>query len=201
MGIYKIIIFSLVFVINIDARPISYSGGSTIMYKSDNMSNSVYAHYSPTYKYSIGIENVDNKFFNKSYNYFRLTYLLNRKNTDISQRNLYFQSGISVNNTNNLFYGIHGDWETRRWFTGFGYKYVENSFGKDYEDKFIQLGIAPYLGDYGDLHTWVMLKSKTNSLTNNRSTYPELKFFKGNALIKFGYSDKTEWDLHFMYRF
>ena len=66
MGIYKFIIFSLVFVTNIDARPISYSGGSTIMYKSDNMSNSVYAHYSPTYKYSIGIENVDNKFFNKS---------------------------------------------------------------------------------------------------------------------------------------
>ena len=144
MGIYKIIIFSLVFVINIDARPISYSGGSTIMYKSDNMSNSVYAHYSPTYKYSIGIENVDNKFFNKRYNYLRLTYLLNRKNTDISQRNLYFQSGISVNNTNNLFYGMHGDWETRRWFTGFGYKYVEKSFGKDYEIKFIQIGDAPY---------------------------------------------------------
>lgn len=65
MGIYKIIIFSLVFVINIDARPISYSGGSTIMYKSDSMSNSVYAHYSPTYKYSIGIENVDDKFLIK----------------------------------------------------------------------------------------------------------------------------------------
>ncbi|MFL2699008.1 MAG: hypothetical protein ACJ0FH_03385, partial [Gammaproteobacteria bacterium] len=84
------------------------------MYKSNSMTNSVYAHYSPTYKYSIGIENVDDKFFNKSYNYLRLTYLLNKKNTDISQRNLYFQSGISVNNTNNLFYGIHGDWETRR---------------------------------------------------------------------------------------
>jgi len=201
MGIYKIIIFSLVFLINIDARPISYSGGTTIMYKSDSMSNSFYAHYSPTYKYSIGIENVDDKFFNESYNYLRLTYLLNRKNTNISQRNLYFQSGISVNNTNNIFYGIHGDWETRRWFTGFGYKYVENSFGRDFKDRFIQLGVAPYLGEYGDLHTWVMLKSKTNSLTNNWSTYPELKFFKGNTLLEFGYSDKTEWDLHFMYRF
>ena len=114
MGIYKIIIFSLVFLINIDARPISYSGGTTIMYKSDSMSNSFYAHYSPTYKYSIGIENVDDKFFNESYNYLRLTYLLNRKNTNISQRNLYFQSGISVNNTNNIFFSFLGVGENGR---------------------------------------------------------------------------------------
>ena len=56
MGIYKIIILSFVLALNVDARPISYSGGSTVMLKSDNMSKSIYYHYSPTYKYSIGIE-------------------------------------------------------------------------------------------------------------------------------------------------
>ena len=201
MGIYKIIILSFVLALNVDARPISYSGGSTVMLKSDNMSKSIYYHYSPTYKYSVGIENLEDKFFNKNKNYLRLTYLINRKNTDISQRNLYFQSGVLVDDADGFFYGIHGDWETRRWFSGFGYKDTKNTFGQDYTDQYIQLGVAPYVGDYGDLHTWIMIKTKKNSLTNTQSTYPELKFFKGPTLIKFGYSDKTEWDLHFMYRF
>lgn len=201
MGIYKIIILVFLMVVNADARPISYSGGTTIMYKSDTFNDSIYLHYSPTYKYSIGLERVKNKFYKNTENYFRFTYLVNRKNTDISQRNLYFQSGVLVDDAASFFYGMHGDWETRRWFSGFGYKDTKNTFGQDYTDQYIQLGVAPYVGDYGDLHTWIMIKTKKNSLTNTQSTYPELKFFKGPALVKFGYSDKTEWDLHLMYRF
>ena len=201
MGIYKIIILVFLMVFNADARPISYSGGTTIMYKSDTFNDSIYLHYSPTYKYSIGLERAKNKFYKNTENYFRFTYLVNRKNTDISQRNLYFQSGVLVDDADGFFYGMHGDWETRRWFSGFGYKDTKNTFGQDYTDQYIQLGVAPYVGDYGDLHTWIMIKTKKNSLTNTQSTYPELKFFKGPTLVKFGYSDKKEWDLHLMYRF
>ena len=201
MGIYKIIILVFLMVFNADARPISYSGGTTIMYKSDTFNDSIYLHYSPTYKYSIGLERVKNKFYKNTENYFSFTYLVNRKNTDISQRNLYLQSGVLVDDAAGFFYGMHGDWETRRWFSGFCYKDTKNTFGQDYTDQYIQLGVAPYVGDYGDLHTWIMIKTKKNSLTNTQSTYPELKFFKGPALVKFGYSDKTEWDLHLMYRF
>ena len=201
MGIYKIIILVFLMVFNADARPISYSGGTTIMYKSDTFNDSIYLHYSPTYKYSIGLERAKNKFYKNTENYFRFTYLVNRKNTDISQRNLYFQSGVLVDDADGFFYGMHGDWETRRWFSGFGYKDTKNAFGQDYTDQYIQLGVAPYIGDYGDLHTWIMIKTKKNSLTNTQSTYPEFKFFRGSTLVKFGYSDKTEWDLHLMYRF
>ena len=201
MGIIKMIILGLFIVFNIEARPISYSGGTTLMFKSDNVSNSVYLHYSPTYKYSIGIEKVKNKFYDNNKNYLRLTYLLNRKNTFTSQRNLYFQSGVMPNNTENIFYGVHGDWETRKLFIGFGIKDIQSKYGMDYKDGYLQLGFAPYVGDYNDLHTWIMLKTKKNTLTNKASTYPELKFFKGNALMKFGYGANTNWDLHFMYRF
>ena len=122
MGILKILVCTLVIAVNVEARPISYSGGSTLMIKSDNLSNSTYFHYSPSFKYSIGIENTNDKIFKDNKNYIRFTYLLNRKNALSSQRNLYFQSGVDVANKNNHFYGAHGDWETRRWFAGFGYK-------------------------------------------------------------------------------
>ena len=183
----------------IEARPISYSGGSTIMSNSDNMRDTVYYHYSPTYKYSLGLEAVKDDYFNTDYSYLRFTYLIDRKNTNYSQRNLYFQSGLNSKGFNNNFYGIHGDWETRRWFIGFGYKKISHD-SIDYEDKFIQFGLAPYLGEYGDFHTWIMVKSKKNSLSENWSTFPVLKFFKGNFLIEFGYNDDTEWDSHIMYR-
>ena len=203
MGTGKLtfILFASVLAMNVDARPISYAGGSTIMYRSDSLKDSIYAHYSPTYKYSIGIDKTYDKFFNKNYTNFRFVYLLNRKNSQISQRNLYFQSSLSLNNSDSSFYGIHGDWETRRFFSGFGYKEVQNKVTQDYSDQYLQLGVAPYLGDYGELHTWIMVKTQKNSLTKNWSTYPVLKLFKGNALIELGYDDKTEWDLHLIYRF
>ena len=199
MGILVRLILLLSF-INLEARPISYSGGSTAMLITDNMKDSVYYHYSPTYKYSVGIETVKDLIFDQEYSYLRFTYLMNRKNTRHSQRNLYFQSGISSKGRDNVFYGIHGDWETRRVFTGFGFKEVENTT-KDYQDYFLQAGIAPYIGEYGDLHTWLMLKSKKNTLTNEWQTYPVLKFFKGDFLIEFGYDSKINWDVHMMYRF
>ena len=199
MGIKNTLIL-LAFICGIiEARPISYSGGSTIMSNSDNMRDTVYYHYSPTYKYSLGLEAVKDDYFNTDYSYLRFTYLIDRKNTNYSQRNLYFQSGLNSKGFNNNFYGIHGDWETRRWFIGFGYKKISHD-SIDYEDKFIQFGLAPYLGEYGDFHTWIMMKSKKNSLSENWSTFPVLKFFKGNFLIEFGYNDETEWDSHIMYR-
>ena len=171
-----------------------------MMAMSDNMKESIYYHYSPTYKYSVGIESVKDKFFDKDYLYLRLTYLLNRKNTKNSQRNLYFQSAISPDDLNENFYGIHGDWETRRLFTGFGYKRVINNI-RDFTEQYYQVGIAPYVGEYGDFHTWVMLKRKKNSLSGDWATYPVLKFFKGDFLIEAGYDNGLDWDIHMMYRF
>ena len=49
---------------------------------SDEMRDAAYS-YSPSYKYSLGIELVDEKRAMKSHANFRYTYLLNRKNTRI----------------------------------------------------------------------------------------------------------------------
>ena len=200
MGIKRSLLFLFFICGVIEARPISYSGGSTVMSNTDNMRDTYYYHYSPTYKYSLGLEAVKDDYFKTDFSYFRFTYLLNRKNTRYSQRNLYFQSGVSSKGLNNNFIGVHGDWETRRWFIGFGYKKVSNDI-IEYDDKFLQLGVAPYLGEYGDFHTWIMVKSKKNDLLESWSTFPVLKFFKGNFLIEFGYNNKTEWDSHVVYRF
>ena len=188
--------------LSLDARPISYSGGSTIMAFSDNTKHSVYFHYSPTYRYALGVEAVKDTHLGNDFSYLRFTYLLNRKNTRHSQRNLYFQAGASPEGSGHHFYGLQGDWETpRRWFAGFAHNEVARD-DLDYSEQYIQLGVAPYLGEYGDLHTWLTLKTKRNTLLGDgTTTYPVLKFFKGNFFIELGYSDTADEDIHLMYRF
>lgn len=201
MGI-RFLTFCLLAILSmsVDSRPVSYPGGFTLMTKADNFQNSVYMHYSPTYKYAIGIERKKDKRIEDQYSLLRFTYLVNRKNTHNSQRNLYFQSGFSLDSNDNSFYGIHGDWETRRYFIGFDFKKVESP-NQDYSEQKYQIGFAPYLGEYGDLHTWIMLKATKNSITDTTSTYPCLKFFKGDNLLELGYNGKSNWDFHFMRRF
>ena len=198
MGIFVKIFLLFLLTLDTEARPISYSGGHTVMHFNDNMKESIYYHYSPSFKYSVGVEKLNDNIFNRSDTNLRFTYLVNRKNTKNSQRNFYFQSAVSTNN-NNYIYGVHGDWETRRYFIGFDYDEVKNII--DYSNKHIQLGFAPYLGTYGDLHTWLMVKTKKNSINKKQITYPVVKFFKGNVLLELGYDKKTDWDIHLMYRF
>ena len=92
------------------ARPISYPEGFTLMSHSDIYKDSVYFHYSPSFKYSVGLEIAKDDYFDDEYSFFRFTYLLNRKNTQNSQSNLYFQLGLDPENFDRHFYGLHGDW-------------------------------------------------------------------------------------------
>jgi len=121
MGIYKYLIVILVLIFPLSnevyARPISWSGGSTFMYKTDSMKSSYYYHYSPLYRYSLGVEYVNDRHFNDQYFNLRGTYLLDRENTKSSQRNFYITGGLSTKSSDNFIYGIQGDWETRRLYS------------------------------------------------------------------------------------
>ena len=201
MGIYKFIglLVTLMTASIVEARPISWTGGSTIMYKSNSMMSSYYYHYSPSFKYSVGAEYINDRYYNDQYISIRSTYLLDRKNTKASQRNLYLTASISTKSDNDLYYGVHGDWETRRYFTSFSIL-DKRASQKDYTENEFQIGIAPYLGEYNQLHTWIMLKSKEDTRDDKWKTYPFIKLFKGDFLLEVG-SKESHWDLHFMKRF
>ena len=202
MGIYKNLIFATMLFMLSDlaqSRPVSWAGGSTIMYRTDSMMSSYTFHYSPTYKYSIGAEYVNDRYFNNHFINLRSTYLLDRHNTKISQRNIYLTGGISTKTNQDFSYGIHGDWETRRLFSSFSL-INKHTKEKDYTENEFQLGVAPYLGKYDDIHTWVMLKAKKNTINNNWEIYPFIKLFQGDFLIEVG-SKNSHWDVHFIIRY
>jgi hypothetical protein len=49
------------------------------MYKTNSMYSSYYYHYSPLYKYSLGLEYINDRHFNDQYINLKTTYLLGRK--------------------------------------------------------------------------------------------------------------------------
>ena len=113
MGIYKIALLgSLVWTCAVFGRPVSYTDSFTFMTYSNYMKESLYVHYSPSFKRSIGVEVLEDKGFDTSYGLLRYTQLLMRKNTKKSQANLYFISSLGLNETSNYSYGVQGDWET-----------------------------------------------------------------------------------------
>ena len=202
MGIYKNLVFATMLFMLSDlaqSRPVSWAGGSTIMYRTNSMMSSYTFHYSPTYKYSIGAEYINDRYFNNHFINLRSTYLLDRHNTKISQRNIYLTGGISTKTNQDFSYGIHGDWETRRLFSSFSL-INKHTKEKDYTENEFQLGVAPYLGKYDDIHTWVMLKAKKNTINNNWEIYPFIKLFQGDFLIEVG-SKNSHWDVHFIIRY
>jgi hypothetical protein len=194
-----LIIICLVLASTSFGRPISYVGGHTLMANSSSQADNIYWHYTPDIKYSLGVDYQKDKISDELFASARFTYLLNRKNTATSQRNLYLKTGVGLNRDSH-FYGLSGDWETRRLFIGFSAK-QQSGQGYDLFEQRVKLGIAPYLGDYGDLHTWLMVETKKDDLDDQRITYPVLRLFKGGALIEVGYHRKTNWDIHLMYRF
>ena len=187
----------------IHARPISYPGGVMIMQENNSDSNSLMLNYSPTAKYSVGytVEYWQDKKW--QFHGGQFNYLLNRWNFPKSQANLYFESAVGMaysdNNALNhairpaTFTGIAFDWEDRDYFASYNNRLV---YAKDIETAYMQkarVGITPYVGDYGDLHTWFMVELAHNTTSKNPIIVtPMIRLFKNEYLAEFGISNKGD---------
>lgn len=205
---YFAVLFSLFCLsVEVQARPVSYPEGWTLIVTNDENTNSALIHYSPTAKYSIGLRHEYFREAGTHVDTVQLNNLLKRWNSGGQQANLYLQSGVGGVLDDGAyspaaFTGIATDWETRRYFTS----YENRFFWSDDSEKFIQqearLGIAPYIGDYGDLHTWLMLQANYNTSKDDSFTLtPLVRFLKAGTLVEVGYSFDNNLHFDFIQRF
>src|SRR5690606_33676327 len=100
------------------------------------------------------------------------------------------------------FAGLAADWEDRRFFVSYENRML---WAQDIHDGFRQtarIGIAPYIGDYGDLHTWLMLQAQHAPEGEHDFTVtPLVRFFKGDHLVEAGVSNHGDvlfnWTIRF----
>ena len=202
----------LIFMQAASARPISYPGGWVAMGMADGESYSAQLDYTIDPKNSIGVMSTywrDDRFWVDTVNYTRL---LQRWNNPDSQGNFYFKSGLGIATSDKdrfdqeiqpaAMIGLSGDWENRRYYLSYDNAYdYDGKIDKFFSQK-ARIGIAPYIGEYGDLHTWLMLQVDHRPWDDDKITLtPLVRLFKGTTLGEVGVSSHGDLMAHLMLLF
>lgn len=182
-----------------NARPISYTDSWTVMQFNNSDQSKLLVHYSPSIRNSFGVaakqfHSVDADQAKHAVQ-FQWNHLLVRKNTRISQANLYskVQAGYAFNQQEDAIGSLEiaGDWETRRWFTSYEAKldYAHKQRDSVFSQS-ARVGVAPYVAEYNNLHTWLMLQVNHKPEATDKVVFtPLVRFFKGDYLAEIGISD------------
>ena len=216
----------------LDARPVSYPEGTTVMMRNNGVRNSLHLHYSPTKDYSLGYRAEYWRDLEFQMHSIQMNYLVQRWNQIESQANLYLKSGIGwayreakhasreeeekqeerqeseekgegkTRSEGVFFGGIAADWETQRYYLAYGNRYVNAGQITAFYAQNLRIGIAPYIGEYGALHTWIMLDLRHEPAEAKPFTFtPLLRFFKSVHLIELGIEDTGKALFNWVIRF
>lgn len=164
------------------------------MVMNDKDSNSLHVHYTPDPRYSIGWKHEYLREPEANMDAAQLNYLVKRWNAPGSQANFYLKSGAGVAYESNnaeaaAFTGIALDWENRRYFTSYENHLLYAGDIEKHVTHKARVGIAPYVGDFGDLHTWLMLQADYDAGEQDSfSATPLVRLFKGSTLMEAGYN-------------
>lgn len=194
------------------ARPVSYPGGWTGMTVNDGDKNSAHIHYSPTADMSIGYKFEYWRDKEMTLNAVQMNNLLKRWNKKDSQANLYLKSGIGIAHSDYgpwngkvsgaAFTGLATDWEDRRYFASYSNRYTEAGAIDDFFTQSARVGWAPYEGDYGDLHTWLMVQVDHKPEAQDHVTItPMVRLFKDVHLMEAGMSNHGELLFNYIIRY
>lgn len=210
--LYALLGVGLVISSIVQARPVSYPGGWTGMMMNDGDKNSVHIHYSPTAKRSLGYRFEYWRDKKVTLNTVQMNNLLKRWNNKDSQANLYLKSGVGIaysdidglDRTTSAagFVGLAADWEDRRFFISYENRYTEAGEMGDFFQQSARIGVAPYVGNYGDLHTWLMLQVEHMPESDDDFTVtPLVRLFKDVHLFEAGVSHRGEAILNYVFRY
>lgn len=166
------------------------------MFMNDRDNNSSHIHYSPSIDYSIGWRHEYFRNESAHADSVQINYLINRWNAPASQGNLYFKTGAGLAYQDALhdtaplaFGGLAADWENRRYFVSYENRFVWADDITKFARHKARIGIAPYVGNFGDLHTWLMLQTDYDAGEKDSfSATPLIRLFKGTHMVELGYN-------------
>lgn len=194
------------------ARPVSYGGGTTLMQMNDGDANRLHIHYSPTFRYSLGYKGEYWRDQKWQFHGLQLNYLTKRWNKPASQANIYLKSSVGIAYSDHEtfdsatefagFVGVSTDWENRRFFTSYESRFYNAGEIERFFSQKARLGVAPYIGDYGDLHTWLMLQVDHHPEKDDPVTLTSLiRLFKGDYLTELGINEDGDALFNLVVRF
>lgn len=134
-------------------------------------------------------------------------YLIQRWNQRDSRANLYAMGGFGIERQNGISSRaavgtLEADWESRKYYLAGKHELVRFSKHGTLDYTMIRAGIAPYVAEYGALHTWFMIQVERQPETFEKiQITPLLRFFYQNVLWEIGASTRGNWLLNLMVHF
>lgn len=195
------------------AHPTSFEGGYTLMTEMSSVKSETSLVYSPRWYWGLGVN------FEQMNDQVRLTstqfsWLVKRWNLDHAQGNIYLYGGPGYadflqTDTSGFgsggFYrlGFQADYETRKFYTMV--RVHENRLFENNERILSQVdlrvGFAPYIANYNELNSWIILNLRTMNDFEDVAVIPTLRFYFNNFLWEIAQDFDGVSYLTFMTRF
>lgn len=180
------------------ARPITYPDGDMAMVEHEAGQTRLHAVHTFTPDFAAGIEfERDEDSGAETLSLMGAT-LLGRRNRENSQANAYLIADFGIVNTPGdkdrprFDTTLEADWETRRLYTAYRgeARWIK---GDDTSlDHRLRFGVAPYVGDYGDVHVWAIVQADWREDSAERfSLTPVVRVFQGLVLLEAGAEVET----------
>jgi hypothetical protein len=178
------------------AKPVTWPGGTQIMIMHDSDMNAAHAMYTITPNFSMQnradyMDDGDIWITGIQGNY-----LIKRWNFPHAQANIYGSLGAGYAATPDQgdmagFTSILADYETRRILVSYeGDGVAAGDTLNQFWHK-TRIGVAPYVGEYDDVHTWIMLQTDYRpNMDDEFSATPMIRLFQTNWMIEGGISTK-----------
>ena len=178
-----------------NCHPVTYKDGGVLQSEYHPEHQSFHLHYSvsPRKAYALAYDRIteaDSR--SSSFITTRINYLLKRWNELSSQANVYLWGGpaarVYAGDTHPaLNYGFMADWESQRWHTMLRGQAFQADGDKDFHMLTSRLGVAPYIGEFDDIHTWFMAQASYHPEQDKEWGYAGLiRLFYKNYLAEIG---------------
>jgi hypothetical protein len=184
---------------NSDARPVTYPGGKMAMLEHRDESTMSELMLTLTPNLAVGWHDEWDVEGDWQFHGPMLAGLARRWNMPNAQANIFWMAGAGVafddvasvggSGEPAAYVGIEADWENRRFYT----LYQARAFwAEDIDSTFTQrarFGVAPYIAEAGELHTWAILQIDHEPEEENPvSVSPVIRMFQGGVLAEAGVS-------------
>lgn len=200
MRIYTLALFLTALIVvaprSAKAKPISYVGGTMVMQENDETGHTLSIDYTLTPNYAVGLYAKQEEGGSKNMETVgpQLNTLVKRWNLPDGQGNIFNMTGVGISTLDgktepSAWTGMLADYETRRVFTSYELRLMDAEHIDSNVWQRARVGFAPYLANYDDLNTFLMVQVDDHPDKNTTFVVtPLVRFFYHTTLAEAGYS-------------